>query len=375
MGGAQMQPPPSWFWYNPIAMAAYRVLIVDDQREVRRVLTEGIRSLGLDFDVIETPSGEEGLLEASRKPVDLLVADVRLPGISGLELVGRIRKRLPGIKIILITGMVDPKIRKQVADAGVDAFFFKPIEIADFLDAIERSLGLVKTFFPTAPISDDPLAAAETEKLPLTIAERLSHLRVELAASTVAMLDEEGRVYSQAGELPGEFSGPLLLPALMDTLNASARMAHALGANRPHSLLAVSGAELTAYFTHIGLAYTLIITLPGLLQPEHLTRVGNAITAQRDELVNSLAGAETAPTKPKRETGPLAQPPEEEVVDLEALPALDALFQQASQQIPRREEVDAFWDTLVENGGSNVGKPDTLTYDQAKKLGLAPGEK
>ena len=59
--------------------------------------------------MVDVPSGEEALLVASRRPVDLLIADVRLPGISGLELMARVHKRNPELKTILITGLTDPR--------------------------------------------------------------------------------------------------------------------------------------------------------------------------------------------------------------------------------------------------------------------------
>jgi CheY-like chemotaxis protein len=85
-------------------MPKYRVLIVDDQSEVRRLLRAGLVTLGPDIQVVDVPSGEEAILVISRQPFDLLIADVRLPGISGLELKTRARMHNPNLKLILITG-------------------------------------------------------------------------------------------------------------------------------------------------------------------------------------------------------------------------------------------------------------------------------
>ena len=82
-------------------MAKYQILIVDDQREMRMVLRSGIESLGAEFQVVDVPSGEEALLEISMREIDLLVADVRLPGISGLELILRARAHKPGMSCLL----------------------------------------------------------------------------------------------------------------------------------------------------------------------------------------------------------------------------------------------------------------------------------
>ena len=136
-------------------MDRYRVIIVDDHHDVRRMLHAWVKTLGPQYDVLAMPSGEEAILDASRQPVDLLIADFRLPGITGLELMAKIKRRYPDLKVILITGMSDPKIRRQVAEAGADAFFIKPVEMPDFLDAVERLLGTVETFLPPAPILEE----------------------------------------------------------------------------------------------------------------------------------------------------------------------------------------------------------------------------
>ena len=123
-------------------MPSYRILIVDDQSEVRRVLRAALETLGLDLKIIEVPSGEEAILVVTRQPVDILIADIRLPGISGLELKDRARKRSPEMHLILITGMTDEDIRQKVARSGADAYFFKPIDIPVFLDTIQKLLGV-----------------------------------------------------------------------------------------------------------------------------------------------------------------------------------------------------------------------------------------
>ncbi len=121
-------------------MSFYRVLVVDDNHEIRRMVTASIKTLSAEIDVLDVPSAEEALFISASLPLDLVVLDVRLPGMSGLELVTRLHKRKPETKIILVTGIEDPSTRRQVSQVGVAAFFFKPIEIATFLDAVRRCL-------------------------------------------------------------------------------------------------------------------------------------------------------------------------------------------------------------------------------------------
>ncbi|RPJ18564.1 MAG: response regulator, partial [Chloroflexi bacterium] len=129
-------------------MSAPTILLVDDQRDIVRLLHATLQTLGHELDIIDAPSGEEALLEASRRKVDLLVADYLLPGISGVELMRKIRIRNPELKVIFISGMTERKARNEMLNAGAVATFDKPIPLADFLDTVERSLGLVRTIFP-----------------------------------------------------------------------------------------------------------------------------------------------------------------------------------------------------------------------------------
>lgn len=121
-------------------MASYRVLVVEDNHEVRRMVTASIKALDTEIDVLDVPSAEEALLISGSLTLDLVVLDIRLPGMSGLDMVDRLHKRRPETKIILVTGMEDARMREQVAQAEVSAYFFKPIEINAFLEAVKRCL-------------------------------------------------------------------------------------------------------------------------------------------------------------------------------------------------------------------------------------------
>ncbi|RPH57280.1 MAG: response regulator, partial [Chloroflexi bacterium] len=107
----------------------YRVLIVDDQKEVSRLLRSALETIEQELIVSEAPSGEEAILEASRAKVDLLIADYRLPGITGVELMKKFRARNPNVKVIMVTGVTDPRLAKEVSECGADSFFTKPVSI------------------------------------------------------------------------------------------------------------------------------------------------------------------------------------------------------------------------------------------------------
>lgn len=345
------------------------------------MLAASLRMLGPEFDVLEVPSAEEALLIGSRMPFDLMVADVRLPGMSGLDMLARIRKRSPNLKVILVTGAIDSKTRREVADAGADAFFYKPVEMADFLDTAERLLGLVKDGFPLPPVADEPIAQSVKqmpggqvevmqEKPVLTLADHLSNLRQELQARSALLVDDSGHVLAEAGELPEVHSDQALMTAIMATLSASLKVSHSLGLETPDNLMFFAGAEHHVCLAPVGACGLLVVSGDGF-QAVQLAVVRQAIHQVSRE-VGKILTSMGVEVEPARETPPEPAPEVVEVpLDPQVLAGLDALFSDTRRI--KEQDVDAFWDALSEqselDGSENA---DALTYDQARQLGLAP---
>ena len=344
-------------------MAKYRVLLVDDQREVRLALRSAIETLEFGIEVVDVPSGEEALLVLSSGTFDLLISDVRLPGITGLELLNKIKKLESEIKIILMTGLMDSEIRQEVADAGAAAFFLKPLDIADFLDAVERCLGLV----------DEPIFGGETlalEKPVESIADRLSGLRKEMNAISAVLLDGRGRVLARAGDLPDASIETALFPALMAAFSASEKVAHLLRTTPPSDLMYFAGSKYDVFLAHVGEAYALLVAAnPSGLSDQVHESIKLVHTGLQDLLI-ILAHMGV----PIKSGGQLPLPEvdiPEEVFVVE--PEIEALFQDAESTDLDFEEVDAFWDTAsMKLKDEEITNADALTYEQARRLGLTP---
>ncbi len=95
-----------------------------------------------ELNIAVVPSAEEALLEANYHVIDLLLTDIRLPGMDGLELVERIRRLHPEIKVILVTGMRDANYEKAVKALNADAFFEKPFELEILVTKVMSLLGV-----------------------------------------------------------------------------------------------------------------------------------------------------------------------------------------------------------------------------------------
>jgi FixJ family two-component response regulator len=88
------------------------------------------------FEVQTFPSAEEFLEFISSQVTGCLILDVRLPGLSGLELLGRLQEMGSRLKVIFITAFADSKLRARAASLGAVDFFEKPVDDKRLLEAI-----------------------------------------------------------------------------------------------------------------------------------------------------------------------------------------------------------------------------------------------
>ena len=109
----------------------YQVLIVDDELPALRFVRSIIEQFAKDFEVIGTAiSGEQGLDFLAQHPVDLLITDISMHGISGIDLSMEARKIQPGIHIVIISGYGEFEYAQGAIQAGVDDYLLKPVSIS-----------------------------------------------------------------------------------------------------------------------------------------------------------------------------------------------------------------------------------------------------
>jgi CheY-like chemotaxis protein len=362
-------------------MDRYRILIVDDHHDVRRMLHAWVQTLGPQYEALAMPSGEEAILDASRQPVDLLIADFRLPGITGLELMAKIKRRYPNLKVILITGMTDPKVRRQVAEAGADAFFIKPVEMPDFLDAVERLLGTVETLLPPAPIVQE---IPQPSKGPL---ECLADLRQALHAVAACLLDDYGEIQASAGHLPEEYTESNLILALTAAHQAGLKVSYALGIRVPRNLMFFKGRQYHFCIALVGSSHNILLAFDASQHSDFPPSGYSAVFQAAQEILESLNRVSKAapplsgetPETPVEEGFPVEVVetvllPQEEELQPEPVdvPDLNEIFKKEEAALDS-QAVDNFWDAAVEqNDDAGAGSASALSYDEARRLGLAP---
>jgi two-component system response regulator (stage 0 sporulation protein F) len=113
-----------------------RVLIVDDEKRLAFSLGQTLQIDFPDCRVDTANSGEEALSALASKTYDLIIADVRMPGVSGLELIKGVRYLDAEVPIILMTGYGSELLRRQAATLGVDHYIDKPFDIDELISLV-----------------------------------------------------------------------------------------------------------------------------------------------------------------------------------------------------------------------------------------------
>jgi two-component system response regulator (stage 0 sporulation protein F) len=345
---------------------AYRILIVDDQKDVSRLLRSALETIEHGLEVVEAPSGEEAILEATRNKIDLLISDFRLPGITGVELMKKFRLRNPDVKVILITGVSDTRSIKEINDSKADAYFAKPVPMGDFLDAVERLLGLTRTILNK---TTSELRAQEQKPEPErnSVADIMILLRKDLKANGVFLLNGSGTVQAEAGELPNPNNTLALISSLM-SMHIAARKAASLFDRNVSTAHVFNSDNMDGIFLPVGTTHALFVVGKGLADDKNLSKTLERLSLSDTKILEALAKIGAVVEAPPEISGgvpayeePFTQP---ENLPKEFMEIFDQVGKKAS-------DANSFWDTAIEKG-TTFAEPDKLTYDQAARLGLTP---
>jgi two-component system, NtrC family, response regulator GlrR len=136
-----------------------KVLVVDDDSLNLRLTAKTLGGAG--FVPRMAANGEEAVRWIGMEQFDAVVTDVRMPGISGIELLMRIRERLPWLPVIIMSGRVEEDIRAAASTWGVAAVLQKPVNRAELISAITTALAdAAPPFAPIAPVEVEAEAVA-----------------------------------------------------------------------------------------------------------------------------------------------------------------------------------------------------------------------
>ena len=342
----------------------HRILIVDDHRDVIRLLHSALESLPHEFEMLEALSGEEAFLELSGKKIDLLVVDYMLPGMTGLELFEKFQKRNEKAQIIFISGTKDRKARKQLEEAGAYGFFEKPVSLTDFLDAVERALGVELTIMP----DED-----ETHK---TMASLLAKFRQNMEAQALILASDFGEIIAKAGSFPQDALEEEIINGLLGIYRSGIKVSQHIGQESPLSYHIFPGGELDVMLVPVNNTHALIVAGERIAERKKVLEMTDAMMILKSEVAHVLNGMEHVKEAVQDELPDLSDIfsadviPEEQIEDTVSDAELEALFQQKTPI--GTADAESFWDTAIDSHQSTEMDADKLSYEQARQLGLTP---
>lgn len=118
-------------------MAAPRVLLVDDEEDIIWGLSRTLTRAG--YDVLTALSGEGALNTLQTQPVDILITDIKMPGMSGLDLIVEAKRRYPNLKAVVMTARGSEELMRETAERGAVEYIEKPFDLDAFVSVIAKA--------------------------------------------------------------------------------------------------------------------------------------------------------------------------------------------------------------------------------------------
>ena len=112
-----------------------QVMLVDDEVEFLDTLIKRMRKRNVDIAGVK--SGEEALIALDQNQVDVVILDVRMPGMDGIEVLREIKRRYPLIEVIMLTGHANIEVAVQGMELGAFDYLMKPMDIDELLYKVE----------------------------------------------------------------------------------------------------------------------------------------------------------------------------------------------------------------------------------------------
>jgi CheY-like chemotaxis protein len=345
-----------------------KILIVDDQREVRRMICDALQSQFPNAILQDVPSAEEAMVLLSRDRFDLLVVDVRLAGMSGLEMVEKARRRQADLKIVVVTGLNDPAIHQQLSEAPIQAWFPKPLSMDSFLTYVSTLLGEPSMSLSVSKPEPDLSAEKGEEEL---APGKWDALCESLGLSGLQVVDLAGNLLAQSKSLPAFLDFSRLMAYFQQAESEVRKLQTHYGAEALTPLVFY----LTEDYAVCQLGYEgyrIVFWGEKKGLPAHPIELQLAMTQKGQELLEALRRDSSVFAQFSTSERPGAE--ENQGTTVAADVSLEALLQNPSPDLIPSEQVDEFWEQSLANGDwqdSSRGS-QTLPFHQARQLGILP---
>jgi CheY-like chemotaxis protein len=328
-----------------------RVLIVDDEEKVVFFLRESLEELGQDFTIGTAKSAEEALDKLATQPYDLVISDLRMPGIDGLQLIETVKAKYPRTRFILMTAYGSDEVEARAHHLDVYDYITKPFHVSDLIDVTRQALAPAAETLREGALPDDRVEASN---------RALSSLRFEVGAQCAVLANMQGQILSEVGMTQGLETGTFM-PLVADTLATVSGMAQYLQDEETFNLNFYEGKKYDIYYTSVGDELLLALIFDRRKQPSRIGMVWLYVKRAIQDLLRAIYGVEDA-----RSDHPEAleeAPPTEVEFELEEATTEGEPIEASVIESP---EPDRESDTLAGAGGVD----STFGIEEALKKGL-----
>ncbi len=225
-----------------------RILLVDDEAQVLFVVRESLKRLGTHCEIITAQDGYEALTLYEESPFDLVITDVKMPGMDGIQLTEALRTIAPQTPVIWMTGFGNAAIREAARRMEVQYFLAKPLDIADIRQIAREALDIAKH-----RQTDEAPSLAQANELQ----KRMNRLRNDTGAYAVLLITAMGNPIETVG-VTQNLDVPTLSALVAGNFLAAHEIAKMLGRESRFKLSYHESDQHNIYAYGIGKNYLLV---------------------------------------------------------------------------------------------------------------------
>lgn len=332
-----------------------QVLIIDDNYETVDYLRSALELSRDSYHVTGVPSAEEGWLELLRQRVDLVIVDLRLPGMSGGELMHRIHRKFPGLPTIVMSGYSLEWMRQETAGLTVFRMLEKPLDTDQLLEVVDQAV-----FGRPAPVRqvENPSGFVDVN-FSEPLRRRLAQLQQDTGARRLLMGTLHGQLLFRVGEPLGELDEERIAAMIAQNLRSSLDLAAAMGNEETQAIEVQMSDRFEIYMANAGRRFFIALYYPVQSQRARIGTIWVFLQRALRDLVPLL------PAVP--EDGPQA------VVEPDA-PGPVSLAAAAQPAAVLEPEPEPEPEAAPEAAGESPAASPPLSLEEALAQGLLPNE-
>jgi CheY-like chemotaxis protein len=173
-------------------MAAARILIVDDEESLLKVLSDSLKGLKSEYEIVTATNGDEAMEHLERTNFELVITDYRMAGMDGLKLLESIRAVRPKTRVIMMTAYGTDELEAETRRLQAYRFLTKPLKINTFRQAVEDALDDLAISRPGILILSDERYR--------DVMQKLEDLKANVSARSIFLSNLAGQVIAYTGD-------------------------------------------------------------------------------------------------------------------------------------------------------------------------------